>query len=74
MITKAFVPPQIFAQQGGFDIPANVAGDVALKLTEKVTVPFDIEGIFYGKVKSIANLESNQARLGADNGPGFGVA
>lgn len=44
MITKAFLPPQIFAQQGGFDIPANIAGDVALKLTEKVTVPFDIEG------------------------------
>ncbi len=62
----------LFAEQGGFDIPANVAGGVALKLTEKITVPFDVERIFYGQVKSIANLDSNPAQLGADNGPGFG--
>lgn len=62
----------LFAEQGGFDIPANVAGGVALKLSPKLTVPFDVERIFYGQVKSIANLDSNQAQLGADNGPGFG--
>jgi len=62
----------LFAEQGGFDIPANVAGGVGLKLSQKLTVPFDVERIFYGQVKSIANLDSNQAQLGADNGPGFG--
>ncbi len=62
----------LFAERGGFDIPANLAGGAAFKLTEKVTVPFDVERIFYGQVNSIANLDSNQAQLGADNGPGFG--
>jgi len=62
----------LFAEQGGFDIPAAVSGGAAFKLSEKVTVPVDLERIFYGDVKSIANLDSNQAQLGADNGPGFG--
>jgi long-chain fatty acid transport protein len=62
----------LFAEQGGFDIPANVAGGVAVKLHPKATVVFDAERIFYGTVKSIANLGSNQALLGTDNGPGFG--
>jgi len=62
----------LFAERGGFDIPATITGGAAFKLTEKVTVPFDVERIFYGQVKSIANLDSNQAQLGADNGPGFG--
>jgi len=62
----------LFAEQGGFDIPANVAGGVALKATSKATFVLDVERIFYGQVKSISNLDSNQAQLGADNGPGFG--
>lgn len=62
----------LFAEQGGFDIPATVSGGAAFKLTKKLTVPFDVERIFYGQVKSIANPDSNQAQLGADNGPGFG--
>jgi len=62
----------LFAEQGGFDIPASFTGGAAFKLSEKVTVPFDIERIFYGQVKSIANLDSNQAQLGANDGPGFG--
>lgn len=62
----------LFAEQGGFDIPANVAGGVAVKIHPKATILFDAERIFYGQVKSIANLGSNQALLGSDNGPGFG--
>jgi long-chain fatty acid transport protein len=62
----------LFAEQGGFDIPANVAGGVALKPTRKATVVLDVERIFYGQVKSLANLDSSQAQLGANNGPGFG--
>jgi len=62
----------LFAQQGGFDIPANAAGGLALKPTEKVTVPFDVERVFYRQVNSIADPDSNQAPLGVNNGPGFG--
>jgi long-chain fatty acid transport protein len=63
----------LFAEQGGFDIPANVAGGIALKVHPKVTVLVDGERIFYGEVKSIANPDFPiQAPLGASNGPGFG--
>jgi long-chain fatty acid transport protein len=62
----------LFAEQGGFDIPANFAGGVAVKVHPKATVAFDVERILYGQVKSIANLDSNQAQLGSNNGPGFG--
>jgi long-chain fatty acid transport protein len=62
----------LFAEQGGFDIPANVAGGIAIKVHPKATVLFDAERIFYGQVKSIANSDANQAALGSINGPGFG--
>jgi long-chain fatty acid transport protein len=62
----------LFAEQGAFDIPANVAGGVAVKINPKATMLFDVERIFYGTVKSIANPGSNQALLGSNNGPGFG--
>src|ERR1039458_6714285 len=59
----------LFAEQGGFDIPDNFAGGVAVKVHPKATVAFDVERILYGQVKSIANLDSNQAQLGANNAP-----
>ncbi len=63
----------LFAERGGFDIPANVAGGVAFKVHPKATVLFDVERIFYGQVNSIANADFPiQAPLGANNGPGFG--
>jgi long-chain fatty acid transport protein len=62
----------LFAEQGGFDIPANFAGGVAVKVHPKVTALLDVERILYGGVKSIANSDSNQALLGSNNGPGFG--
>lgn len=63
----------LFAEQGGFDIPANVGGGVALKLSPKATVLFDAERIFYGEIKAIANPDFPiVAPLGASNGPGFG--
>jgi hypothetical protein len=43
---------------------AHETGGLALKPTQKVTVPFDVERIFYGQVKSIVNLDSNQEQLG----------
>jgi long-chain fatty acid transport protein len=64
----------LFAEQGGFDIPANVGGGVALKVLPKATVLFDAERIFYGQVNSIADSDfpNPPQQLGANNGPGFG--
>jgi long-chain fatty acid transport protein len=62
----------LFAEQGDFDIPANVAAGIAFKAFPNVTLLLDGERIFYSQVKSIANNGSNQAQLGTTNGPGFG--
>jgi long-chain fatty acid transport protein len=62
----------LFAEQGGFDIPANVAAGIAFKALPSVTLLLDGERIFYSDVKSIANNDSNQTQLGTTNGPGFG--
>jgi long-chain fatty acid transport protein len=62
----------LFAQQGGFDIPANFAGGIAVKTTSRSTVSVDVERILYSQVKSIADSGANQALLGSENGPGFG--
>jgi long-chain fatty acid transport protein len=62
----------LFAEHGGFDIPANFAGGAAVKLGSKATLLFDEERILYGSVKSIANPLASASPLGADNGPGFG--
>ena len=62
----------LFAEQGGFDIPANFAGGAAVKLGSKVTLLFDEERILFGTVKSIANPLASTSQLGTDSGPGFG--
>ena len=45
----------LFAEQGDFDIPANFGVGVAVKVTPKTTVAFDVQRIQYGDVASIAN-------------------
>ncbi len=65
----------LFAEQGGFDIPANYAVGVAVKTTPRLTVAFDVERIEYGSIRSVSNpLLPNlfAAPLGADGGAGFG--
>jgi len=62
----------LFAEHGGFDIPANFAGGAAVKFGSKATLLFDEERILYGAVKSIANPLASTSPLGTDNGPGFG--
>lgn len=65
----------LFAEQGGFDIPENYNIGVAIKVTPKTTVALDYQRINYGGVKSLANSSLNilgGAALGADNGSGFG--
>ncbi len=45
----------LFAEQGDFDIPANFGVGVAIKVTPKTTVAFDVQRIQYSDVASIAN-------------------
>jgi len=65
----------LFAEQGGFDVPANYGIGIAFKPIAPLTLAFDIVRIEYSGIKSISNpLLPNfaQAPLGADGGAGFG--
>ena len=65
----------LFAEQGGFDIPANYGAGVACRVAPPVTLAFDVVRIEYSGVRSINNpLLPNlfQAPLGTDGGAGFG--
>ena len=62
----------LFAEQGGFDIPANYGVGIAAKLSDTTTVAADIQTIQYSGVKSIANSGNVAQLLGSNAGPGFG--
>jgi long-chain fatty acid transport protein len=69
----------LFAEQGGFDIPATWTVGLAWNIAKTGTLTFDIQGIQYSDIKSIANpLLPNilgtglGTGLGTDNGAGFG--
>lgn len=62
----------LFAEQGGFDIPANYAIGIALKPVSETTVAFDVQKIQYSGVASIANTATQGGPLGSNNGAGFG--
>jgi len=74
----------LFAEQGGFDIPAAVTFGGSYKATDKLTINADYKRIFYGSVDSIANKLPdvrpfhasfggiNSQSLGGDDGVGFG--
>jgi long-chain fatty acid transport protein len=65
----------LFAEEGGFDIPANYGAGVACKVAPPVTVAFDVVRIEYLGIKSVNNpLLPNlfNAPLGTANGAGFG--
>ncbi|WP_193177459.1 OmpP1/FadL family transporter [Oricola nitratireducens] len=62
----------LFAEQGGFDIPAQITAGVAFDATPDLTLAFDYQRIFYGGVPSISNSSTLPPPFGADNGPGFG--
>lgn len=65
----------LFAEQGGFDIPANYNLGVAFKATPALTVAFDYQRIEYNKVASVGN-PSNQPNCNPltnfPTGPGVG--
>jgi long-chain fatty acid transport protein len=62
----------LFAEQGGFDIPATATIGLAYKATPSSTVAFDIQQIYYSDVASIANPFNSPGFLGDSNGAGFG--
>ena len=66
----------LFAEQGGFDIPATYGVGIAVKAAPTTTVAFDIQRIMYGDVPAIANPIANMTvqgnPLGSNAGPGFG--
>ncbi|MDE1922217.1 MAG: outer membrane protein transport protein [Gammaproteobacteria bacterium] len=76
----------LFAGDGGFDIPANATVGLTFKPTPPVAVSFDVQRIWYSKVSSIGNPIGNlfacptagaggtdlTSCLGGQHGPGFG--
>lgn len=62
----------LFAEQGGFDIPANYGVGLALKASPATTLAFDVQRIEYADVPSVGNTIAQGGPLGADNGSGFG--
>jgi len=71
----------LFAQSGGFDIPANWSLGIAFKPTTQWLLAFDYERIEYGDVPSINNAANlllqclggnRSACLGGPSGAGFG--
>jgi long-chain fatty acid transport protein len=62
----------LFANGGDFDIPEHYSVGVAFMPTPAWTIALDLGRINYSGVPSVGNPSSNQAPLGASNGPGFG--
>lgn len=65
----------LFAEQGGFDIPATATIGAAFTPASNraLTLTAEYQRIFYGDVAAIANSNAVLATpLGANNGPGFG--
>lgn len=62
----------LFADGGNFDIPENYTVGVSFNATPSVTLAVDYARINYSGVPSVGNPSTNQAPLGASNGPGFG--
>ncbi len=78
----------LYANNGGFDIPSTLKAGVSFKAGDSATVNFDIEHIGYGDVESVSNPIMNlltgcftanpqvapatSGCLGGPNGGGFG--
>jgi long-chain fatty acid transport protein len=71
----------LFAEQGGFDMPANLNLGVAFRPDSAWLVALDYKKIYYSKVKSVGNPSAGllncaggdlSACLGGSNGAGFG--
>lgn len=60
----------LFAEQGGFDMPSSLNLGIAFKATSALTIAADYQRIGYGDIKSIAN----SSRMPLDPAIGPGVA
>ena len=45
----------LFAEKGGFDIPANWVAGISINATNNLTLNFDVQQILYSGVKSVGN-------------------
>ncbi len=74
---------ELFAENGGFDVPAQFQVGIAIKPLDTLQLTFDFQRIFYGDVKAIANqgpvasafgpsIPAGSGLLGQKNGLGFG--
>ena len=65
----------LFAEEGGFDIPASASAGISYRPIEPLSVAVDYQRIHYSDVPAVGNpLLPNlmTAPLGADQGAGFG--
>jgi long-chain fatty acid transport protein len=74
----------LFAESGGFNIPANLKAGLTFKPNNRLALSFDIERTWYGDIDSVGNSSSNlfncpavggtdvESCLGGENGAGFG--
>lgn len=66
----------LFAEQGGFDIPANWVAGIAVNPSEDWTVALDVQQVLYSGINSVGNpfkpAELPTSPLGSKNGSGFG--
>lgn len=70
--TKFYKYSGLFAEGGGFDIPATVTAGVAFDLLPNVTLLADWRHIFYSQVASVGHSSQLPSPFGLANGPGFG--
>jgi long-chain fatty acid transport protein len=64
----------LFAEKGGFDVPANWQAGIAVIPTEALTLLLDVQQILYSGVRSIANpmdLVNNSPMLPTGPNPDF---
>ena len=65
----------LFADQGDFDIPANIQAGIAVDVSPAVTLLLDYRRIWFSETNSVGDpstLLLAGVPLGATNGPGFG--
>jgi long-chain fatty acid transport protein len=61
---------ELFAEQGGFDMPESLNLGISVKATPALTVAADYQRINYGDIASVAN----SSRTAADGAPAGGIA
>ena len=73
----------LFAGEGDFDIPSNWTAGLAFRATEKLTLAFDVQEIYYSDVNAVSNpmvlpmlangsMNPEFEALGGENASGFG--